>query len=117
MRLSKIQTGQICRARSCQYDHIKIFNSGPLTQKLLCIYCIFVVGRHELYHPKPIVHYELSSLLSLAHTLNSRDPQRDQSGLATSQRADQRSIQHESTDSHWIEVRTDRLYSLHHHGR
>ena len=33
-------TGQICRARSCRYAHIKIFNNGPwpLTQNLLWIY-------------------------------------------------------------------------------
>ena len=48
MRLIKFQTGQICRARCCQYAHIKIFDNGPLTQNLLCIYCVFTVGWHEL---------------------------------------------------------------------
>ena len=47
MRMSKIQTGQICRARPCRRAHIKISNSGPLTQNLLCIYFIFIVGWRE----------------------------------------------------------------------
>ena len=59
-------------------------------------------------HPKPIVHYELNSLLSLAHTLNPRDPQHDQSGLATHIALIQpRPIQYESTDPHWVAVPTD----------
>ena len=88
MKLSKIQTGQICRARPCRPTRVKISKNGPLTQNLLCIYCISIVGWHDL-PPKTYRRARTLQLdFSLTHSLDLRDPQRDESGLATSQCAD-----------------------------
>ena len=49
LRIKRMRTEQICRARSCRYAHIKIFNDGPATDaKPIVHYCIFIVGWHEL---------------------------------------------------------------------
>ena len=52
------------------------------------IYCISIVGWHDL-PPKTYRRPRTQQLdFSLTHTLDLRDPQHDESGLATSQRAD-----------------------------